>query len=135
MENKNENTLHNHSENISNLTSNIEKNMLTETENANILGLKRERESEENIDIAKNETKKTKTEDSSQISTENNQQLNMIQQPKIYNNHYQTNGYVYGNNPNLINQPMQMQPLYGYPAQPQLYYYNQPQIAPPMTGK
>jgi len=104
--------------------------------NSYVLGVKRERE---NDDQNKNltEFKKKKSEESAIQQTEIKQLSTPIQQGNVISHQqfYQPNYNVYANNANMINHHAAMQGVYGYAAQPPLYYYNQTAISSAIPSK
>ncbi len=101
------------------------------SQNTNVLGAKREREADDQNKNLSDFKKKKSEERTFQETTENklfsspiqhNANLIHLQQ------YHQTNYNVYPNNSSMINSHIPMQGVYGYVAQPQLYYYNQTAI-------
>jgi len=134
MEIKNDSSAEINPRNISDPAPTLEKSII-ESNNQNVLGLKRERatdESNKNSDI-----KKIKTEEFIQTQSDNIPSNPPIQQGNYIGQQYHApNNYnLYNTTPNLINHHIAMQGVYGYNTQTPLYYYNPPPIPPTLPGK
>lgn len=127
MENQNEKSLN---------TNNPENNQANI--NQNVLGVKRERESDDHQTKNLSDFKKKKSEELINQSNENKTLITQNQQANYLNpqQYHQPNYNLYHqNNPSMINHQVPMQGVYGYPPQQPMYYYNQNAIPSAIPGK
>lgn len=126
MENQNEKSLQ---------TNNPETN--ENNSNQTILGLKRERESDDQNKNLSSDFKKKKSEEQTNQPTEIKSTGAPIQQTNLISpqQYHQPNYNVYASNQTMMPHHVPMQGVYGYPPQPPLYYYNQTAIPSAIPGK